>query len=274
MKILKYVNPVNYYRRAKYIFLYFIFPQDKEKIVQTNYRHVDMLVRANEDVGKAILSNIFESEEISYIQKELSNDAVFIDVGANTGFFTLLIASKSKKIKVHAFDPIKLNISLLSASIEINDFTNIVVNQTCVGDYDGTVEFSISSDSAYSSILDSGRKTELKKILIPITRLDTYISNMNIKKIDFIKIDVEGAEKLVIQGASKIFSDSMLRPRLMMIELYDANLNAFKTSVIEIIDLLALKGYQPFILLNSKLTPFKYDIHANKLYNIFFENSQ
>ena len=253
-------------------FLIFLYPQSKVKVVQTCFRNVNMLVRANEDVGKAILANSFESQELSYIQQELSNDSVFIDVGANTGLFSLFMASKFKSIEVHAFDPIKLNISLLSASIEINDFSNIVVNQTCVGDYDGLVEFSISSDSAYSSILDSGRKPEIKKIQIPIIRLDTYILNLKINKIDVIKIDVEGAEKLVITGASGLFSSPALRPKLMMIELYDANLNAFKTSIKEIIDLLQLNHYKPHVLIEGALISFEYEEHANKLYNIFFKD--
>ena len=274
MKIQKYLNLNKYYKYVMREFFNIYYSQDKTKIVQTNFHNVDMLIRANEDVGKAILSTNFEVDEIRFIKKWLNNDAVCFDVGANTGFFSLLIASKSHNIQVHSFDPIKINTTLLSASIEINGFENIVVNQSCVGNYDGTVEFSISSDSAYSSILDSGRKSELKKIRLPITQLDSYIKNLGISKIDFIKIDVEGAEKLVILGASEILSGATLRPKLMMIELFDANLTAFKTSVKEIVDLLCSKEYQPFVLENDELIPFKYEAHANKFYNIFFKNSQ
>jgi FkbM family methyltransferase len=233
-----------------------------------------MLIRANEDVGIGILANRFETQELIYLKNELTDGDVFFDIGSNTGVYSLVIASKSAHIQVHAFDPIKLNTNLLASSIDINGFRNIYVNQTCVGDYDGTVEFSISSDSAYSSILNSGRKSELKKILLPITKLDSYVKNMRISKIDIMKIDVEGAENLIIQGASCILSDSLLRPKLIMMELLDLNLKAFKASVREIIDLMALKNYQPFVIQNNKLISFNYEAHANKIENIFFKNIQ
>ncbi len=274
MKTSKYLIPANYYNYAINKFLLFLYPQHKTKIIHTNIGNVDMLIRANEDVGKAILAHKFEIDELNYIKSQLNDDAVFFDIGANIGFFSLIMASKSKGIQVHAFDPIKINICLLSTSIEINGFTNITVNQTCVGDYDGVIEFSVSSDSAYSSIFDSGRKTEINKIELPITTLDSYVKNKGIHKIDFIKIDVEGAEKLVIEGADTIFSTLSLRPKCMMVELCDINLKAFKTSVKEIIDLMVKKDYQPFIIVDNKPEEFNYKSHVNKYYNIFFCNTK
>lgn len=252
----------------------FCYPKSMTKIIHTKFDNVDMLIRANEDVGKRILVNQFEIEELNYIKSQLSNDGVFIDIGANIGIFSLVMAAKSSGIQVHAFDPIKLNTNLLSTSIEMNGLTNIIVNQTCIGDYDGTVEFSLSSDSAYSSILDSGRKLEVKKLQVPIVRLDSYVSNMKITRIDFIKIDVEGAEKLVIEGASNVLCTPSLRPKLMMIELCDINLKAFKTSVKEVVDLMINYKYQPFVVKNNKLVTFDFKAHANKFDNIFFLNAE
>jgi len=272
MKITKYLNPFNYFKYAKNKIFHRYYSQEKTKIIHTNFLNTEMLVRANEDVGIAILANNFETAELEFITNQLTNDSVFIDIGSNIGVYSLVVASKSSDIQVHAFDPIKLNTNLLASSIDINSFSNITVNKTCVGDYDGKVEFSISSDSAYSSILDSGRKPEIKKVNLPIVKLDTYIRDMGICKIDIIKIDVEGAEKLVILGASNILSNSLLRPKLIMIELFDLNLKAFKTSIKEIVDLMILNKYQPSILENGNLVQFNYQIHANKIYNIFFKN--
>lgn len=270
MKINKYLNPSNYLNYAKHKLINLYYLSNKTKIVHTQLNGVEMLVRANEDVGKGIINKSFEIEELDFILNWLKEDAVFFDVGANTGLYSLLVAAKSSKIQVHAFDPIKLNTALLQASIEINSLSNITVNQTCVGDYDGVVEFSISSDSAYSSIKDSGRKSELKKLNLPIVKLDTYIKNNNVKKIDFIKIDVEGAEKLVVEGFINILNDFNTRPKLMMIELYDINLSAFKTSVSQIVDIVLSTGYKPYVLINKKLIKFEKDIHSNAFQNVFF----
>lgn len=273
MKINRYLNPHNYLQYTKHRLINLYYPSNKTKIVHTCLHGVEMLVRANEDVGKGIINKSFEVEELNFIFNWLQEDAVFFDVGANTGLFSLLAAAKSEKIHVHAFDPIKLNTALLQSSIEINSLSNITVNQTCVGDYDGIVEFSVSSDSAYSSIKDSGRKSEYKKVNLPIITLDTYIKSNSITKIDFMKIDVEGAEMMVIEGANAAFHNN-LKPKLMMIELFDKNLIAFNTSVQEAVIFVEKLGYKALILSGDKLVAFDNDVHANKNYNIFFLDNQ
>lgn len=264
--------PQTYFWYLTRIFLNFCYPEEQIKILHINYSKVEILIRANEDVGKAMLAKRFEIKELKFIKNQLSQDAVFIDIGSNIGLFSLVVASSSSTIQVHAFDPIKLNNTLLSSSIEINGLENIVVNETCVGNYDGVIEFSVASDSAYSSIHDSGRKSELKKLVLPIVKLDTYVSKMKLQRIDFIKVDVEGAEMMVVEGASKVFSNSSLRPKMMMVELCDKNLRAFKTSVKEIVNLLEELNYRPYVLVKEKLIEFEYQNHSNIIENIFFKD--
>lgn len=271
MNVNKYLNFNNYYNFAKRKFYDYKFKNNKIKIIQTNYFGVEMLVRANEDVGKAILLKRFEAEELKYLSINLASNAVILDIGANTGFFSLMLAAMSSNNQVHAFDPIKINVDLLAVSKDINKLNNITINQTCVGDIDGVVEFSVAADSAYSSIIDSGRKEELEKIIYPICQLNTYIEKANLKKLDFIKIDVEGAEKLVLLGAGNIFKENNLRPKLLMIELFDLNLKQFGTSVKEIVNILMLYKYDSYILQNNELVKFDYSLHANKIYNVFFK---
>lgn len=274
MKISKYLIPKNYVWFVTMKCLNFCFPKGKIKILQTNYTGVEILIRANEDVGKAVLAKRFERKELDYIKKQLPSNAIFLDIGSNIGLFSLVMASTFNDAQVHAFDPIKLNNTLLSSSTEINGLKNIIINETCVGDFDGVVEFSIAEDSAYSSIRDSGRKAELKKIKLPILKLDTYIQQEKLQKIDFIKIDVEGAERLVIEGATQLFSSSALRPRLMMIELCDRNLRAFNTSLVEVIELMISFDYKPYVLHKDSLIEFKNNKHANIIENIFFKDTK
>lgn len=272
MKISKYLIPGNYSWYVRRKFLNFLYPQDKIKILHTNYSGVGILIRANEDVGKSIIAKRFEFKELQYIKSQMSENAIFIDIGSNVGLFSLVVASGSASIQVHAFDPLTLNNNLLASSAKINGLENIIINESCIGNYDGVVQFSVATDSAYSSIRDSGRKTELKKITLPIIKLDTYANKIKLQKIDFIKIDVEGAEKMVIEGANQIFKNSKLRPKMMMIELCDKNLRAFETSVKEMVLVLERLGYKAFVLANNYLIEFKYQTHANTFENIFFRD--
>lgn len=272
MKINKYIKWRNYYNYVKRKYLDIKFANTAIKIVQTTFEGIEILVRANEDVGKEILLQRFEIEELRYLNEILPNDSVILDIGANIGLFSLVLASKSKNIKVHAFEPIQLNADLISVSKQINHLHNLTINQTCVGATDGIVEFSVSTDSAYSSMIDSGRKQEAERINCPICMLDTYVQEANIQKIDFIKIDVEGAEKLVLTGAHTLLTHQVLRPHLLMLELYDFNLKQYATSVNDIVQFLNEYGYSAYYLRNKELFQFDPVMHANKIYNVFFKS--
>ncbi len=272
MKINKYLRWRNYYNFAKRKYLDTKFANTVLKIEQTTFEGVEILVRANEDVGKEILLQRFEIEELRYLTDKLPNDSVILDVGANIGLFSLVLASKSKNINVHAFEPIQLNAKLIAVSKQINHLENLTINQTCVGASDGFVEFSVSTDSAYSSMIDSGRKKESEKINCPVCKLDTYVKAANIQKIDFIKIDVEGAEKLVLSGAQALLTHQKLRPNLLMLELYDLNLKQYATSVNDIVQLMNEYGYSAYYLSNNELFQFDPVLHANKIYNVFFKS--
>ena len=272
MKIIKYLKWRNYYNFVKRTYFDIKFAKTVLKIEQTTFEDVEILVRANEDVGKEILLQRFEIEELRYLNEILPNDSVILDIGANIGLFSLVLASKSKNIKVHAFEPIQLNADLISVSKQINHLHNITINQTCVGANDGFVEFSVSTDSAYSSMINSGRKQEAEKINCPICRLDNYVQGANIQKIDFIKIDVEGAEKLVLTGAHALLTHPVLRPYLLMFELYDLNLKQYATSVNDIVQLMNEYGYSAYYLSNNELFQFDPVLHANKIYNVFFKS--
>ncbi len=273
MKINKYLRWRSYYNFAKRKYFDIKFAKTVLKIEQTTFEGVEILVRANEDVGKEILLQRFEIEELRYLNEILPNDSMILDIGANIGLFSLVLASKSKNIKVHAFEPIQLNADLITVSKQINHLQNLTVNQTCVGATDGFVEFSVSTDSAYSSMIDSGRKQEAEKIICPVCRLDTYVQEANIEKIDFIKIDVEGAEKLVLTGAHALLTHQVLRPHLLMLELYDLNLKQYATSVNDIVQFMYSYKYEAYYLRDKELFKFDPVLHANKIYNVFFKST-
>lgn len=198
-------------------------------VVQTQYGRTTILVLKNEVVGQLILAGDYEDQDIRHIMAKIKPNDVFLDVGANVGLFSLMLASEFPTISVHAFEPIPINVALVNLSKLLNGMENIHLNQTCVGDRDGEIEFSVSSDSAFSSIIDTGRVSESMRIKSKIIKLDSYILKQQITHVDIIKIDVEGAEKLVLLGAEKLLSD--MKPRLIMMELYDPNFVQFNTSV-------------------------------------------
>lgn len=247
-------------------------PRVAPRIIQTRTNGYALLVRANEEVGRAIhFVGNFETDETDFLRSVLRPDSVCIDIGANVGYFTMLMAQIATKGSVHAFEPLPLNAALLTASAELNRFENIRLNQSAVGAEDGTVRFAMAEDSAYSSIRDTNRKSLARMLTVPIVRLDSYVAQAGLHRIDVLKADVEGAEGLILAGATGLLGDPARRPRVMMIELYEPSLAIFETSIAQVMALLAGYGYAPHVIgSGGGLQPYDRDRDAQK-YNIVFQ---
>jgi FkbM family methyltransferase len=127
-------------------------------------------------------------------QGQFFGGGVFIDVGANIGAVSLFVDSFNKdrednsKIKVYAVEPEPNNLYLLSQNIENNPTENITIVNNAIWHEEKMV--SISNRGGNSSIVDTD---EDKSEVLAIT-LETLFSTYNIKEVDVMKIDIEGAE--------------------------------------------------------------------------------
>jgi FkbM family methyltransferase len=119
-------------------------------------------------------------------------------VGANIGGYTVRAA---KRAYVYAFEPEPRNFNLLRLNIKLNKLQNNVKSfQVAAGPYLGKVTLALSSSHGGHSLLRSRIKTTT--IDVDMTPLDLILANED--RIDLIKIDVEGAEPLVLKGAGEV----------------------------------------------------------------------
>jgi len=127
---------------------------------------------------------------------------VIVDVGAHVGTFTLL-ASKivGEKGKVIAIEPEPKNYKQLIENIKLNNFLNVNPLNIALGDYNGFGKLYISYSPQCHSLLF--KEDKISSIEVLLKTLDNLLEELNLKKIDVIKIDVEGAEILVLKGAEK-----------------------------------------------------------------------
>jgi FkbM family methyltransferase len=238
----------------------------------TNYREcrrdgLSLLLNLNDSVGRQIYIGDFEREEVRFLSANVRPEDVCFDVGANVGYFAAMMGRLARK--VYAFEPVPLNYHVLSANIILSGLQNIETFQVAASDKDGTAKFTISTDTAYSSLLDTGRNPIGSSVAVDTVTLDSFCVQHSIPRIDCLKIDVEGAEPKVIAGASKILSDPKRRPRFIVAELYNPMLQVYGSSIPAMVETLAGFGYKPFIDLRGAIVPFTaqhYDTH----YNVFF----
>lgn len=150
----------------------------------------------------------FHEGPYEYGPVELKEESIVFDLGANFGMFSAFASSKG--CEVHAFEPtIKTIDKYLLKTSRIN--SNIIVNDIAVSNEDGTQEFTIDEKDCRCNGI-SKTKTNLleheeSKILIPTTTIDTYVDKNNLKTVDFIKADIEGAERLMLEGAKRTLKE-------------------------------------------------------------------
>lgn len=155
----------------------------------------------------ACYSDIKLASETPYEYEGVTLDAfekgVVFDLGANQGYFAVLAASLGHT--VYAFEPSKnLQGNLLEYSKIYDERIN--VEEAAVGDYDGEGELYVDafSDDANSMVLKTNAEETEK---IKVVTLDEYVKNKNIQRIDFIKADIEGAERNMLWGAKKVLKE-------------------------------------------------------------------
>ncbi len=177
---------------------------------------------------------------------------VAIDIGANVGLFTIALAGIGYS-EIHAFEPVPQTFARLKANITNNRLVkNISLNCLAVGSEEGFAEFQIFDNSPAINRLVKSSNHHLKITStqrVPITTLDQYCSEQEISKIDFLKIDVEGMEPLVIQGAENLLINRCIST--ILLEICPANLEVVGNSIQGLYESFAKVGYLPHRLLES-----------------------
>lgn len=143
------------------------------------------------------------------IQPHVKADAVCLDVGANIGLYSLGLSTLAPKGRVYAFEPSPSAYGHLRANLERNRAGNVDPSNLAVSDTTGTVvfhDFSFFSAGSFSSdegSLLSSESYGSQSFEAATTTIDEFVADRRLDRVDFVKIDVEGAELAVLAGAEK-----------------------------------------------------------------------
>lgn len=169
------------------------------KLLPTDFMH-----------GLIAFTGIYETD----LTKRLSNKArqgggVFVDVGANVGYFSIIWASMNPSNRVLAFEASPRNVDILNTNVEKNGFKEkIVVHPIALGKEKGVLPFDCGPEDITGwggFALEESRST----IYVDVERLDNLIPDSQI--IDVMKVDVEGADTWVIMGAEKLLRNKQIK---------------------------------------------------------------
>jgi FkbM family methyltransferase len=164
------------------------------------------------------------------IIEEIEKDTVFYDIGGFQGFHTIL-GTLGKK--VYTFEPDPQNLEKLKKNVELNSDQDIEMIEKPVWNQVKELELDVGKEG--ESSVGEG---EIKK---KSTSLDNFVIEDGNSPPDLIKIDVEGAEQKVLEGAEKVLEK--YKPEIM-IEIHgEERLEKFESSEEEIDEILESKGY-------------------------------
>jgi FkbM family methyltransferase len=172
----------------------------------------------------------YESGTVSLFRKLAEEKTCIFDIGANVGYYTLLAALHltKKNQRVHAFEPNPKVFKALRHNTELNSFGNVHLEQVVVSDEDGEVCFYLPPGEAQSNgSLLPGFIGDQKPVMTKSVRFDTYCAREKIRKVDLLKVDVEGAELKVLQGMGSLLDQWLPDIICEVLEPFDAEVDKF-----------------------------------------------
>jgi FkbM family methyltransferase len=194
-----------------------------------------------------LLEGIWEPKTTRYLCDSLGPGGVFLDIGANAGYFSLL-ASRcvGESGKVLAVEPNPAMAKQLRQNSERNGFANIAIAESaCSDSVESRSLYVANASNTGLSSLSRDNLAWTKSVTVTCTTVDLLVEEYGLHHVDLVKIDVEGAELQVLRGMTTVLT--CLRPKII-IELLPSLLESFSTTVVAVKEYLAAFDYRTMSL--------------------------
>lgn len=239
---------------------------------------LDLLALAHTTIGVLNYRNEIESGEYylvsnwlkQFLEVNALDQPCFFDVGANVGNYSKMIFSLYPAARIYAFEPNPNTFNQLQTLSQKSP--DICTFNTGLGATVGNIEFfcrqdNVSSSHAtlYKDVLTKAHGyTDVRKLTVPIDTLDNFCQQNLIDRIDFLKIDTEGHELKVLEGAKNALNNGIVRS--IQFEFNEMNIY----SRVFLLDFFEILGnFNLYRLLPTSLLPIQY----NSRHEIFlFQN--
>lgn len=213
-------------------------------IVQTEIQGLKLCLDMRDEViAHGILAyGHYEPEETKLLKDIVTPGMTMLDVGANLGYFSLLVSKQlADQCKIYSFEPDPHNAGLLRRNVELNQAKSVEVVQKAVSNKPGTVLFfkDESNYGGHSLGFNNLPGAEADRLEVETVTLNDFCSQKNLK-VDLIKMDVQGYEGFVFEGASEVLKQSQLK---MLIEFWPFGLEKAGAKPLQVIERLLGYGF-------------------------------
>jgi FkbM family methyltransferase len=195
-------------------------------------------------VSWQVMRGTYEPDEVAFISHQLKPGNRALDIGANIGYLTHVMAqSVGETGQVVSFEPHPVLYERLAKSVAENGLSQCKLHNLALGDAEKTGELVFGLDQANfgtSQLLNTAAASGISTCSVPVRRLDDILDPA--EHVDFIKIDVEGNEPLVIRGASEFLRAQ--RPVIMSEILGESLRQMHGMSAMDYVEQVCALGYQ------------------------------
>lgn len=217
----------------------------KKGVIADVYRDFKLYLEFTDDSIEIYYLGIYEPEETQMIKNIVKEGMTVLDIGANIGYFSILMANLvGPNGKVYSFEPNPKMFQRLQKNLEINTnlSVQIKINQVAIGEKEGKANFFCPPHGfeGLGGLQDTNRISIDNVINVDVITLDKFMKDNNVQKLDFIKLDVEGGEFGVLKGAEDTLNK--YHP-IILFEGEEENTAAYNYRVFQLLNYLENLGY-------------------------------
>jgi FkbM family methyltransferase len=193
----------------------------------------------------------YERLQAKLIKDALRPSMTVLDIGANVGYYTLMIARGLQDSgQVYAFEPEPFNFRLLAANVKTNGYTNVTLVRKAVCEVDGEVNVFKDADRHGAHSLWLNNITQLSSVeRVSAITLDSF--SESVERVDLIKMDIQGAEGGAIRGGERLLSE---QHPILFFEISPCLLRHAGDDLQSIVDLLQSWGYELSVINEKRQT--------------------
>jgi FkbM family methyltransferase len=215
-------------------------------LVMEWYEGIRVHVYFGSDLSWALfVDGHFEPNQFAFLGSVLRRGMTFVDVGANDGLYGLFAAKRVGPTgTVVGMEPSLREYTRLNQNLLLNQFNQIRSVRAAAWRDDGEMTLRVAEDAhaGHNTLGQFVYKTAVvSDEVVRTVRLDTLTGELGVEQVDVVKIDAEGAETAVVQGAAKLIERD--HPVLLM-EVSDSQLRTLGSSQHELLGLIRGWGYE------------------------------
>ena len=215
-------------------------------MVQSRFLDYQVYHLYDEDLFRHIKQGNYEKKNVDIVRELCVDGCVGFDIGANIGLFSLQVLNQRthENIVIHAFEANPITFSRLQMTVQYNNLSDrIKTYPFALSNLQNLEYFALHQARSCSGdgFFDTGRAGATNSIVVQTTTIDGFVSKTGFNRLDWMKIDIEGAEFLALCGASETMTK--FRPKILL-EINKLNIKPYQTSLEELYDLLMQFDYE------------------------------